>query len=172
MPFTQAARRARNPVLTDAQYFERYKSRTIVDENGCWLWQGFVHKTGYGDTAYRGKNMKAHRAMFIVAKEPVPDGLNVLHTCDVRNCINPDHLWLGTISDNKQDELAKGRNYEANRTHCPKGHSYAEHGIRHGRNAWRVCALCVRAKCRRQLGWPEELWFAPLGTKWHRKWKP
>lgn len=138
------------PGTSDAEYVERFRGMCEVDpERGCWLFQGFIHPTtGYADVSYRGVNMRAHRAMYSAAKEPIPAGMFVLHTCDVRRCINPDHLWLGTVSDNKQDEIKKGRNYEANRTHCPKGHAYSEHAIYAHKEhpTWRRCALCDKAR--------------------------
>jgi HNH endonuclease len=138
------------PGTSDAEYVERYKGKSKTDERGCWLLQTFLHpKTGYGDLCYRGKNMRAHRAMYIAAKGPIPEGLHVLHTCDVRHCVNPDHLWLGTISDNKQDELQKGRNWEASKTECPRGHLYAENTVRHGKRQWRQCRICLQERYAR-----------------------
>lgn len=148
------------PQWSDADYVAYWKSRTIQDERGCWLVQGFRYWTGYSDFCYRGKSMRAHRAMWTAAHGPIPEGLYVLHKCDVRHCVNPDHLWLGTISDNKQDELKKGRNYEANRTHCPRGHSYAEYGVRQGKNQWRQCRICILGRSRVRSGWPESLAYS------------
>jgi hypothetical protein len=84
--------------------------------------------------------------MYMAARGPIPPGLFVLHTCDVRRCINPEHLWLGTISDNKQDELKKGRNYEANRTECPHGHAYTPENTSTDKRGWRHCRTCQKAK--------------------------
>lgn len=56
-----------------------------------------------------GKTVRAHRASYKFYRGPIPDGLWVLHRCDVRCCINPDHLWLGTHQDNVDDMMAKGR---------------------------------------------------------------
>jgi transcriptional regulator with XRE-family HTH domain len=76
----------------------------------CWLWMGGKTLGGYGVFRYNDRQEGAHRVSWQMAhKEPIPERLQVLHSCDVRLCVNPDHLWLGTQSDNIQDCLAKGR---------------------------------------------------------------
>lgn len=131
------------PDTTDAEYLERLKSRILVDANGCWLYQRFRQRGGYCDISYRGDNLRAHRVMFAIVNGPIPKGLNVLHKCDVRHCINPDHLFLGTISDNKQDEIKKGRNYERNRPACPHGHAYTESNTGIDGRGHRHCKACL-----------------------------
>src|SRR5262245_58279388 len=79
--------------------------------SGCWLWDGSYSGGGYG-TFYVGgrlKQMPAHRFSYEVHKGPIPEGLFVCHHCDVRECVNPDHLFVGTQSDNIQDMLIKKR---------------------------------------------------------------
>jgi hypothetical protein len=145
------------PHISDADYMAKLKVNCKVSESGCWEWQRFIFPTtGYGAASYRGKQIKAHRLSYMLFKGPIPAGLYVLHSCDVRHCCNPDHLRLGTISDNKQDELQRGRNYEANRTHCPRGHAYAEHGTEWNcQPGWRRCRICARARQRIASGWSE-----------------
>lgn len=82
-----------------------------LSPSGCWLWRGFITKYGYGRVGHAGKYRQAHRASWEVHREPIPDGMDVLHECDVRSCINPDHLFLGTDIDNIADMDAKGRRY-------------------------------------------------------------
>jgi hypothetical protein len=76
----------------------------------CWLWTGFVKDNGYGQFG-RGAfdGVYAHRFSYELHAGPVPAGLFVLHRCDVRNCVNPDHLFVGTAKDNADDRDAKGR---------------------------------------------------------------
>lgn len=76
-----------------------------VSESGCWLWLGVLHKTGYG--IYNGKSV--HRFAYVLYKGEIPNGLFVCHSCDVRSCLNPDHLFLGTNQDNMNDMKRKGR---------------------------------------------------------------
>lgn len=145
----------------DEQYIAKWKRHVVISETGCWLWQKFIQPvTGYADIGFRGKRTKAHRAMYTATNGPIPEGLAVLHSCDVRHCINPDHLRVGTISENKQDELQRGRNWEASKEFCNRGHSYAEHGVRHGTNQWRKCKICARGKHRVRAGWPEDLAYS------------
>lgn len=76
---------------------------------GCWTWKGRVNPRGYGRFNYGGRNVAAHRLSFELANGPIPPGMFVLHKCDVRHCVNPDHLWLGDQFDNMRDMAAKGR---------------------------------------------------------------
>lgn len=85
----------------------------------------------------------------------------VCHSCDVKLCCNPRHLWLGNNGLNKKDETSKGKNFWANRTHCPRGHEYNEANtyvreIRPGVIS-RNCKLCGRIRQRIKAGWPEDL---------------
>lgn len=75
--------------------------------NGCWIWRNANKKTGYGILNYHGQAISAHRYSYTIFKGPIPKKYEVCHTCDVRNCVNPEHLFLGTKSDNMQDCLNK-----------------------------------------------------------------
>jgi len=74
----------------------------------CRLWLG--HKRGgYGLLRWQGRHQQAHRLAYIEHVGPIPEGLDALHRCDVRACINHEHLFLGTDADNAADSVAKGR---------------------------------------------------------------
>jgi hypothetical protein len=89
---------------------DRLLSRVVFGSTECWHWCGARNAFGYGRMTYRGRLQVAHRLSWEYFNGPIPDGLYALHTCDNASCINPEHLWLGTYSDNLRDAWAKGRN--------------------------------------------------------------
>ena len=84
-----------------------------VDKGGegdCWLWTGSDNgKGGYGRMGIDGKAKSAHRISWELHNEKIPEGMHVLHHCDVRNCVNPAHLYIGTHQDNVNDRIRRGR---------------------------------------------------------------
>lgn len=74
--------------------------------SGCWLWIGARDSSGYGFVWPRSK---AHRLSYERSVGPIPDGYVVCHKCDTPCCVNPSHLFVGTIKDNNDDKVAKGR---------------------------------------------------------------
>lgn len=90
--------------------FERFWQR-VDKTDTCWNWTGKTNDKGYGYLHCMGMVESAHRISYVISISPIPDGLMVLHSCDNRRCVRPDHLFLGTAKDNSDDMYAKGRSY-------------------------------------------------------------
>lgn len=85
----------------------RFFEKVVYGMSDCWYWRGCTDNLGYGHMNILGE-VKAHRVSWRLFRGDPGDKM-VLHKCDVRNCVNPDHLFLGTQTDNMRDCVAKGR---------------------------------------------------------------
>ena len=94
--------------MTVAERFDQKVVR-LPDSPGCWLWTGARTTTGYGHMEVGYSYEKAHRVSYELHRGRIPTGLSVLHRCDVRTCVRPDHLFLGSQGDNVRDAVRKGR---------------------------------------------------------------
>jgi hypothetical protein len=88
--------------------------------NECWIWKGKPNNSGYGTANFRGKFVGAHRVSYILNIGKIPEKMSVLHHCDIKMCVRPDHLFLGTQKDNIMDMIKKGRNL------CGEKHNMAK----------------------------------------------
>lgn len=90
----------------------------------CWEWHGTLseHRPGfkYGRLRFQNKNYDAHRVSYTLHKGPIPAGMFVCHSCDNPPCVNPAHLWLGTLQDNHKDAELKGRLKRRRDTFAPE----------------------------------------------------
>ena len=90
------------------------------DESGCILWIGYIFhhpnpSARRGKVKVGGRYVKAHRLAWRLMHGPIPDGMCVLHHCDVPHCVNPEHLYLGTHQDNMDDMARRGRRFSGDR---------------------------------------------------------
>lgn len=86
---------------------------------GCWLWVGATKTGGYGQITVDGRSRGAHVVSYSIEKGSIPDQLFVLHECDTANCVNPQHLFLGTQADNMKDKVKKGRQAKGSELNHP-----------------------------------------------------
>jgi hypothetical protein len=98
--------------VLEREYFNPYVDKRGPDE--CWLWMAYKRSNGYGQFHKRlGKGKYAwgaHRAAWIFKyNAPIPAGLDCCHTCDVRACVNPSHIFIATRKYNMRDSINKGR---------------------------------------------------------------
>lgn len=85
-----------------------YQSFDIIS-NDCWIWNGDIDKDGYGIIYAFSTRVKAHRFSYEIFNNYINNDLCICHSCDTPSCVNPNHLWMGTTSENTQDSIAKGR---------------------------------------------------------------
>lgn len=151
-------------LLTEPYVTRFWSSVEKIPFHTCWEWIGEVNRTdGYGRFCPQYRlNSLAHRVSWMFVNGPIPRGLFVLHKCDNRSCVRPEHLFLGDAGANYYDALGKGRMPKpvaaarnAAKTHCFAGHpftpenTYVSHPQKKmGIGILRQCRVCVNERRR------------------------
>lgn len=100
---------------TTPHVLTRFMDKLRTSPN-CWIWTGAVNSNGYGQLWVAGTKMYAHRFAYEYFIRPIPDGMNVLHRCDVARCVRPSHLYIGDQKQNGKDA--------ADRVRMPRGKAH------------------------------------------------
>ncbi len=144
-------KRARKPVWRVGRKLGRtaevFWSR-VRKTDGCWLWEGGLTPSGYGQM--RGREgegtLLAHRFSYQSLVGPIPPGLSLDHLCRIKNCVNPAHLEPVTSEEN----FRRSPLWVGNRTECPSGHPYEGNNVSVKTTGARGCKQCARDYAERQ----------------------
>lgn len=125
---------------------ERLARRLEYDEKtDCWVWAGRLDKDGYAGQVKVGsrtdgtrRQVRAHRFIYALLVEPIPEGLVIDHLCRNRACQNPFHMEPVTPEENTK------RGERATKTHCHRGHPLTGENLRRSSLGGRICRICFR----------------------------
>lgn len=121
----------------------RFREKVRVSQvGGCWVWRGATDSRGYGSCHLDGRTMGAHRAVYQIVVNAIPDGLDLDHLCRNRACVNPQHLEPVTRAEN----VARIPRPEE----CPRGHPLVA-GNLIAKHPHRACLECDRQRAREQM---------------------
>ena len=123
----------------EARFWEK-----VNKTDNCWEWTAYKLFNGYGRFSINSKTDYAHRISWQFANGEYPTGKQVLHTCDNSGCVNPNHLFLGTLGDNMADRNKKNRQYTSQKATCRHGYRLDYNGTKR-RTAWE-CKACSTAR--------------------------
>lgn len=124
-------------------------SRHVTPEpnTGCWLWTGADNTIGYGKMRHpeTGKCDYVHRYAYEVIVGVIPEDLEIDHICNIRSCVNPDHMELVT----RQENVRRRRDRLRQRPYCHNGHEMTSENTYFDKNGWRTCRTCRNNNARR-----------------------
>lgn len=137
---------------------ERFWAKVdIRADHECWLWQGAIRQRGYGTIYVKGRSRPAHQVAWEIHNgKAFPTGKMACHSCDNPPCVNPHHIWPGTMSDNIRDACEKGRltppaqregwvSHNKLKTHCKRGHELSGDNLIVRPSGRRGCRACNSA---------------------------
>lgn len=148
----------------------------------CWIWIGGKTSKGYGMFFSNKKFVYAHRFSYELHKCCIASGRMVCHACDNPSCVNPEHLFDGTGSDNQRDSVNKGRQMHVRKTHCRQGHPYEGENLYISPRGYRFCRECMKANIgkhmREKRSSPQfveneraqgRAWYASRSDEWYQR---
>lgn len=124
----------------------------VLKTDDCWIWMGWKDKDGYGGLTINKKQWRAHRWIYQHINGPIKKGLFICHRCDNPSCVNPEHLFEASHTENMLDSIKKGRHSRQilakTRTHCKHGHEAIPENLVKLTSGVKSCLLCHRKKSR------------------------
>ena len=129
---------------------QRLFAKIKISENGCWLWQASILKSGgYGQISFGGKPCRAHVVAYELFNGPVPEGCELDHLCRTPACVNPEHLDPVTHRENLLRAPSSIPAINSRKTHCVKGHPYDSANTYLSKLNQRRCRMCHSDRMRR-----------------------
>lgn len=131
--------------------------RFFEETHGCWEWQGYLDRDGYGQIWINDTqtNARAHRVVYEVLIGHIPKGMVLDHICEVRRCVNPSHLVVTTVRENTLRSVVAPSAINARKTHCKRNHEFTTVNTylhRRGARVERHCRECSKLNERRYRG--------------------
>ena len=125
----------------EERFWEKVERRSDSD---CWPWKGAsIPKDGRGTFWFKGRMRVAPAVSLELHGRPIPfDRAFACHHCDNPNCVNPAHLFWGTVRENVEDAKRKGRLYGQSKTHCLRGHRLSGDNLNITSQGRRQCRMC------------------------------
>lgn len=134
----------------DARLPERFWSKVVKAENGCWIWTAATHPNGYGKLGFEKRSWYSHRFAYTRLRGPIVQTLD--HLCRQKACVNPEHLEDVSLKENilRSDSIPNAAALRKARTHCLKGHPYTPGSFRvNPADGARICRICARMADRK-----------------------
>jgi hypothetical protein len=131
----------------DRKIINRLFKKRQITPNNCWEYTGALTPQGYSQTRYLDQAELTHRLVYrLLCPEKYNYQLIVCHKCDNKKCFNPDHLYMGTYSENMYDSLARGQ--RELKTHCLYGHEYTPENTYLIPTGGRDCRKCMAQRTK------------------------